>query len=57
MAPLAAFGPTDEETELDVGLPAEVAPATDDAVAEQAEQGHAGRQRPPLRSCRRGTRA
>ena len=40
MAPPAAFGLTDEEPELDVSPRAEVAPATEGAVAEQAEQGH-----------------
>jgi hypothetical protein len=39
MAPLAEFGLDDEESELDVELPAEFAPATNDAVPEQAEHG------------------
>ena len=39
MAPPAAFGLADEEPELNVELPAQVAPATDDVLSEQAEHG------------------
>jgi len=37
MASPAEFGLADEESEADVGLPVDVAPATDDAVAERVE--------------------
>jgi hypothetical protein len=39
MARPAVFGLVAEESELDAELPAEVAPATDDAVPEQTEYG------------------
>ena len=38
MAPPAEFGPADEEPELGVDLPTEVALATDDAPVAHAEQ-------------------
>jgi hypothetical protein len=41
MAPPGAFGLADEEAELAVDLPAEVALAPDDAAVAQAEQGDA----------------